>query len=78
MEPQNWWFVDVSPFPRGIFRFHLSFRGLYMMFSLSQLNRWRCLEVLQALSKIVPILSLLPVALVQSIVGYTGSTSTER
>lgn len=34
-------------------------------------------EVLQALSKIVPILSLLPVALVQSIVGYTGG-STER
>lgn len=30
-------------------------------------------QVLQALSKIVPILSLLPVALVQSIVGYTGA-----
>ena len=27
MEPQNWWFVDVSLFPRGIFRFHVSFRG---------------------------------------------------
>ena len=25
--PKNWWFVDVSPFPRGIFRFHVSFRG---------------------------------------------------
>ena len=29
-------------------------------------------QVLQALSKIVPILSLLPVPLVQSIVGHTG------
>ena len=27
MEPKNWWFVDVSLFPRGIFMFHVSFRG---------------------------------------------------
>ena len=27
MEPKHWWFVDVSPFPRGIFSFHVSFRG---------------------------------------------------
>ena len=27
MEPNNWWFVGVSPFPRNIFRFHVSFRG---------------------------------------------------
>ena len=27
MEPKNWWFVDVSPFPRNIFRFHVSFQG---------------------------------------------------
>ena len=32
-------------------------------------------QVLQALSKIVPILSLLPVALVQSIVGFTGTAA---
>ena len=26
MEPKKCWFVDDSPFPRSIFRFHLSFR----------------------------------------------------
>ena len=27
--PKNWWFVDVSPFPRGIFRFQpFVFRGV--------------------------------------------------
>jgi hypothetical protein len=32
-------------------------------------------QVLQALSKIVPFVSLLPVALVQSIVGFTGTAA---
>ena len=27
MEPKNWWFVDVAPFPKSIFRFHVSFPG---------------------------------------------------
>ena len=27
MEPNKVWFVDVSPFPRKIFTFHVSFRG---------------------------------------------------
>ena len=53
------------------------------VFALKGTSSWRdvyadiklfaTIEVLQALSKIVPILSLLPVALVQSIVGYTGN-----
>ncbi|CAK8992977.1 Kinase D-interacting substrate of 220 kDa [Durusdinium trenchii] len=52
------------------------------VFALKGTSSWRdvyadiklfaTIEVLQALSKIVPILSLLPVALVQGIVGYTG------
>eukprot|EP00913_Durusdinium_trenchii_P001698 g1570.t1 len=53
------------------------------VFALKGTSSWRdvyadiklfaTIEVLQALSKIVPILSLLPVALVQGIVGYTGN-----
>ncbi|CAJ1357586.1 unnamed protein product [Effrenium voratum] len=52
------------------------------VFALKGTSSWRdvyadiklfaTIEVFQALSKIVPILSLLPVPLVQSIVGYTG------
>ena len=29
MEPKNWWFVDVSPFPRGYFQVPCLFSGVY-------------------------------------------------
>jgi len=29
MEPQNWWFVDVSPFPRGYVQVPCLFSGVY-------------------------------------------------
>ena len=31
IEPNNCCFVDVSPFPRGIFRFRGSLRGVYTL-----------------------------------------------
>ena len=30
MEPKNWWFVDVSPFPRGYFQVPCLFSGVYI------------------------------------------------
>lgn len=32
MEPKNWWFGNVSPCPRGIFKFHVSFRRCVAFF----------------------------------------------
>ena len=29
MEPKDWWFVDVSPFPRGYFQVPCLFSGVY-------------------------------------------------
>lgn len=71
----RWVSVRFSP-ARGIGRgtrvFALkgtsSWRDVY-----ADIKLFATIEVLQALSKIVPILSLLPVALVQSIVGFTGN-----
>ncbi|CAE7258550.1 Kidins220 [Symbiodinium microadriaticum] len=48
-----------------------SWRDVY-----ADIKLFATIEVLQALSKIVPILSLLPVPLVQSIVGHTGLADT--
>ena len=31
MEPQNWWFVDVSPLSRGYFQVPCLFSGVYIM-----------------------------------------------
>ena len=33
MEPENWWFVDVSPFPKGCFQVPCLFSGVYFSFS---------------------------------------------
>ena len=33
MEPKNWWFVDVSPFPKGVFSGSMAvFWGVYPYF----------------------------------------------
>ena len=31
MEPKNWWFVDVSPFPRRFFQVPCLFSGVYLL-----------------------------------------------
>ncbi len=40
MEPQNWWFVVVSPIPRNIFRFHVNFQGCRLKIGAKRLLCW--------------------------------------
>ena len=35
IEPKNWWFVDVSPFPRGYFQVPCLFSGVYLSILIS-------------------------------------------